>query len=119
MNRQEADRFARSWVAGWNAHDLEAILAHYDEAIVLHSPMIARVTGEDVSSVTGRTALAAYWERALALAPDLRFDLQTVFLGRDALTILYANQAGRQASETFVFTGEGRVSLSIATYAAG
>ena len=118
MNRQAADQFARAWISGWNAHDLEAILAHYDEAIVLHSPMIARVTGEDVAAVAGLTALAAYWRRALALAPDLRFELQTVLLGRDALTILYTNQTGRQAAETFVLTDEGKVSLSIATYAA-
>lgn len=118
MGRDELTRFAQAWIAGWNARDLGAILAHYADDIVFHSPMISRVTGEDRSSVTGLAALGAYWKQALELAPDLRFELQTVFLGRDALTILYTNQTGRQATETFVFTEEGKVSLSIATYAA-
>lgn len=117
MNREEADSFARAWIAGWNAHDLDAILAHYAGDVVLHSPMIARVTGEDQGSVAGLAALEAYWRRALALSPDLRFELRTVFLGRGALTLHYVNQAGRQAAETLVFSAEGKVSLSIATYA--
>ncbi|WGM37742.1 nuclear transport factor 2 family protein [Caulobacter sp. NIBR1757] len=117
MDRHELTKFAENWIAGWNAQDLDAILAHYADDVVFHSPMIARVTGEDRSSVTGLAALGAYWRQALALAPDLRFELRTVLLGRGALTILYTNQTGRQAAETFVFTPEGKVSLSIATYA--
>ena len=117
MGRDEQIQFAEVWIAGWNAQDLSTILAHYADTVVFHSPMIARVTGEDRSSVTGLTALGAYWEQALKLAPDLRFELQTVLLGRDSLTILYTNQTGRQAAETFVFTPAGKVSLSIATYA--
>lgn len=118
MVREELLQFAETWIAGWNARDLGAILAHYTDDVVFHSPMIARVTGDDRSSVTGLTALGAYWMRALELAPDLRFEMQTVLLGRGALTILYTNQTGRQAAETFVFTPEGKVSLSIANYAA-
>lgn len=117
MKRHRADAFAQEWISAWNAHDLEAILAHYDEEIVLHSPMIQRVTGADQASLKGRIALEAYWKRALELAPDLRFDLEGVMLGRDAITILYNNQSGRRASETFVFGQNMRVTLSIATYA--
>lgn len=117
MGRAELIQFAETWIASWNARDLSAILAHYTDDVVFHSPMIARVTGDDRSSVSGLTALGVYWKQALELAPDLRFELQTVLLGRGALTILYINQTGRQAAETFVFTPEGKVSLSIATYA--
>mgnify|MGYP000011616990 CR=1 FL=1 len=116
MNRTEMNAFAESWISDWNNHDLESILNHYDEDIVLYSPMIVPVTGQTKSSITGRAALRAYWKQALALAPDLQFELQDVLLGSDALTILYRNQVGRGASETFVFTDQNLVSLSIATY---
>ena len=116
MNRTEMNEFIESWISDWNNHDLESILSHYDESIVLYSPMIVPVTGEAKSSIIGREALRAYWKRALSLAPDLHFELQSVLLGSDALTILYRNQAGRAASETFVFTDQNLVSLSIATY---
>lgn len=116
MNRTEMNAFVESWISDWNNHDLDSILSHYDEDIVLYSPMIVPVTGEVRSSLTGRAALRAYWKQALILAPDLQFELQSVLLGSDALTILYRNQTGRAASETFVFTDQNLVSLSVATY---
>lgn len=116
MNRNDMNAFVESWISDWNNHDLESILAHYDESIVLYSPMIVPVTGEVRSSISGRAALRTYWKQALSLAPDLQFELQSVLLGSDALTILYRNQAGRAASETFVFTAQNLISLSIATY---
>lgn len=118
MNRSDVITFARSWISGWNAHDLDAILAHYADDVIFYSPMISRVTGADQSSIRGRWELEAYWRRALVLAPDLRFELQSCFAGRDALTILYSNQSGRRASEAFVFNEQMKVSLSIATYEA-
>ena len=118
MGKDEMNSFVRSWIAGWNAHDLDAILAHYADEVVFYSPMIFRVTGSEQPSIQGRPGLELYWRRALGMAPDLRFELQSSFYGRGALMILYSNQTGRRASEAFVFNGEAKVCLSIATYEA-
>lgn len=118
MGKDEMRSFVRSWISDWNARDLDAILIHYADDAVFHSPMIFRVTGADEPSIKGRSGLELYWRRALELAPDLRFELQSWFYGRGALTILYSNQLGRRVSEAFVFNGEAKVFLSIATYEA-
>jgi ketosteroid isomerase-like protein len=94
-------------VAAWNAHDLAAILAHYAEDIVFHSPRIADVLDTPASSVSGKAALRDYWTRALALTPALKFELESVLVGSDALTILYRNQQGQQVAETLVFEAGG------------
>jgi ketosteroid isomerase-like protein len=116
MDRPTAERFAAEWIAAWNAHDLDAILAHYGDDVVFHSPRITVVTGEAIASVTGKDALARYWSRALAGAPDLRFTLTRVYVGSDALAITYRNHRGEDAVETFVFAADGRVAVSVATY---
>ena len=41
MARPDADSFAREWVAAWNDHDLDAVLSHYADGVVFHSPRIA------------------------------------------------------------------------------
>ena len=60
IDRRWAEHFAAEWIAVWNSHDLEAILKHYADDVVFHSPRIAVVMGEKVDFVAGKQALALY-----------------------------------------------------------
>jgi hypothetical protein len=117
INPDEAQTFAREWVKAWNDHDLEAILAHYADDVVFHSPRIRVVTGKDVDTLNGKAALRDYWGKALDLARDLYFEVDQVFAGSDALTILYTNHRQQAVAETFVFGADGKVARSVAAYA--
>jgi hypothetical protein len=117
IDRAFADHFAKEWIEAWNAHDLEAILSHYADDIIFHSPRIALVVGEKIDSVTGKPALARYWNKALASAKDLHFTFDRLYIGSDSLTIAYRNHRGQNAAETFVFGEDGLVKESVATYA--
>jgi ketosteroid isomerase-like protein len=110
IDRTFAEHFAKEWIDAWNAHDLDAILAHYADDVVFHSPRIALVMGEQIDLVAGKPALARYWRKALANARDLHFTF-------DSLTIAYRNHRGQSVAETFVFDASGLVKESIATYA--
>ena len=117
IERQWAKHFAAEWIAVWNSHDLDAILEHYAENIVFHSPRIAVVMGEKVDLVAGKQALARYWGKALADAKDLHFTFDRLYIGSDSLTIAYRNHRGQHAAETFRFDESGLVVESTATYA--
>jgi len=111
-----ADAFVADWIAAWNARDLDAVLDHYADDIVFWSPRIKIVTGRDIACVEGKPALEAYWSKAMEDAPELRFTLQRVYVGSEAITIAYANHRGENAAETLVFDRHGRVKLAVATY---
>jgi hypothetical protein len=113
LDRVFAERFAEDWVAGWNARDLDAILAHYDPRVVFRSPRIAAVLGKKIVALSGLDDLRTYWEKALHLAPDLHFDIRQVFTGSDSITIIYRNHRMQDVAETFVFGPDGKVILSI------
>ena len=115
MDRTRADNFARTWVSAWNDRDIDAILSRYHEAVVFHSPRIGQVMGTMSASVSGKSALREYWTKALALAPKLYFELDTVLLGSDSLTIFYTNHRNQMVAETFVFDLDGQVVEAIAT----
>lgn len=117
INAEFAQTFAREWVKGWNDHDLEAILSHYDDAVVFHSPRIRTVTGRDIDFVTGKAELRAYWGKALSLLRDLFFETDQVLVGSDSLTILYTNERSQYVGETFTFNAEGKVIRSVSAYA--
>lgn len=116
MDADAAQTFARDWVKAWNDHDLEAILSHYAEDVVFHSPRVRLVTGRDVDFVTGKAELRAYWSTALDRLRNLFFEIEQVLPGSNALTILYTNERSQQVAETFIFNPAGKVERSIAAY---
>jgi ketosteroid isomerase-like protein len=117
IDSEFAAQFAREWAQAWNDHDLDQIMSHYALDVEFHSPRIRQVTGEDTDMVQGKKALRAYWEQALAGAPDLYFEIDNVFLGSDAVTVTYTNHRSQTVAETFVFNRHAKVRLSIASYA--
>jgi ketosteroid isomerase-like protein len=115
ITRELADHFARDWIEAWNAHDLERILAHYRDDFVMSSPRIAVVAGEPSGVLRGKPAIAAYWKKALAAVPDLRFELVETFVGADCIVLRYRGVRG-PAAEVFFFDREGRVVRAAASY---
>lgn len=106
--------FAAEWIAAWNARDLPRILSHYADDVHFRSPTAQNLMENGV--VEGKAALELYWARALALIEHLHFELSAVFTGYECLTLLYRNQNGNEAAETFLFNAEGKVSHSVAAY---
>jgi hypothetical protein len=112
VTREEALRFAEQWTADWNARDLDAVLAHFDDDVAFTSPRALAVAG--VPTVRGKGALRDYWERALARIGALRFTLRRVIwdAATSELAIVYDRDAdGRleRAAEVLQFGGAGRV----------
>lgn len=105
----EPQTYAAEWVATWNARDLDTILGHYADDVVLRSPTAAAVVPDSAGVIVGIGALRAYWTEALAQVPDLHFELDDVFASVGGLTILYRNQRGQRITETLRFTDAGLV----------
>jgi ketosteroid isomerase-like protein len=58
MEKGFAERFAKEWVAAWNSHDLERILAHYEDDFEMSSPIITTLVGEPSGKLRGKMAVA-------------------------------------------------------------
>ena len=90
MTRDGALRWAEQWVADWNARDLAAVLAHFEDGVEFTSP------------------------RALAAIGSLRFTLRRISWDPDTseLAIFYDRDVdGRcdRAAEVLQFGRSGRV----------
>lgn len=102
-----ADAFAAEWIAAWNARDLARILAHYAEDVVFASPFAVEFA--DGGVVRGKAALRAYWEKALAAFPDLRFVLHHALPGVDSVALVYDSVRELRAVETMIFGADDKV----------
>src|SRR5579863_1572111 len=65
MTAEEARKLAHHWVEAWNAHDLEEIMTHYDDAVELTSPVAARLLSRPDGKIKGKADLRAYFQRGL------------------------------------------------------
>ena len=113
-----ADHFAADWIASWNAHDLDRVLAHYADDFEMSSPYIVTMTGEQSGTLQGKTAVRAYWHNALSLMPSLHFELVTTLIGINSITLYYQSISGL-AAEVFHFDEDGKVARAYAHYHKG
>lgn len=111
-------KLAERWYAAWNAHDLEAILALYHDEVEFASPYAAALGFSGDGVVHGKQMLRAYFERALARAPGLRFIPEHLCVGARSHTLIYRNHRGEYAAESHEYDALGRITRADATYEA-
>ena len=116
MTRDEAWSLANHWVAAWNAHDLDLIMTHYDDAIELISPVAARLLGTPDGRVAGKADLRAYFQRGLEAYPELQFRLEDVLWGVSSIVLYYTNQKGTRTAEFMEVSASGKVVRVVANY---
>ena len=116
LNADFALSFARSWLDGWNQHDIDAVLSHYVDDFELASPLIPSIAGESSGVLHGKADVRAYWKQGLAQIPDLHFELKEVLTGVDSITLYYRGHRGMVA-EMLWFDGTGKVKKAWVCYA--
>ena len=118
MTKEEAWKLANDWAAAWNAHDLELILGHYEEAVELTSPVAAQLLGRADGKVVGKANLRAYFQRGLDAYPELHFKLEDVLWGVSSVVLYYTNQKGTHTGEFMELSANGKAARVVAHYSA-
>ena len=116
MDPDFARAFAHDWISAWNAHDLDRILAHYDDQVQLTSP-VARRFGDGSGTIHGKAALREYFRQGLQAYPNLRFDFLEVLWGIETVVVRYINNVrGGPSAEVMLFNAAGKVTRVWANY---
>jgi predicted ester cyclase len=118
VTKDEAWKLANHWIAAWNAHDLDLIMTHYDDAVELTSPVAARLLEKPDGKVNGKANLRAYFQRGLEAYPELQFRLEDVLFGLNSVVLYYTNQKGTRTGEFMELSATGKVVRVVANYSA-
>jgi uncharacterized protein (TIGR02246 family) len=108
----------REWIAAWNSHDLERVLALYTEDAEMTSDKIQALGFEAGGTLRGKDRLRAYWGKALAMLPNLRFDLIDTYVSPDSVVVFYQNERGAQICEYLRLDAEGKIRQGSANHLA-
>jgi ketosteroid isomerase-like protein len=116
MTKDEARKLASDWVAAWNAHDLDLIMTHYEDAIELTSPVAAQLLGTADGKVAGKSNLRAYFQRGLEAYPELHFHLEDVLWGINSVVLYYTKRGHARRSLWSELSANGKVAGVVANY---
>ena len=116
MDRNFAIQFANEWISAWNAHNIEQVLTHYTDNFEMNSPKIVRIIGEPSGKLKGKAKVREYWTKALDRMPDHHFELITVLVGVESVTLYYHGVGRQPAAEVFHFNTYGKVVKAYAHY---
>lgn len=97
-NRDAMIALARAWLEAFNARDLEALLALYDEEAVHTSPKLRARHPETNGEIRGKPALRAWWADAMERLPDLHYAGKHLSAGDDRVVMEYERQNPGEAS---------------------
>lgn len=78
---------AQRWIDAFNAHDVAALVALYDDRCTHTSPKIRALHPDTGGKIVGKAALTTWWSEAIARLPGLRYDA-TAIVGDDARVII-------------------------------
>jgi len=104
-----ANHLAEEWVAAWNAHDIDAIMSHYDDDISFQSPVIIQVNNDPSGTINTKVALEDYFVRALKLYPDLHFELYKVLTSVNSVVLYYKTINNMLTAEYMELNEYGKV----------
>jgi ketosteroid isomerase-like protein len=116
LTEASARDLASHWSRAWNAHDLDEIMSHYAEDVVLVSPVAARILNDPSGTVKGKDALRAYFKKGLDVYPSLKFELLDVLWGVSSVVLYYTNQKGAKTGEFMEIDSQGKVVRVVANY---
>jgi hypothetical protein len=98
-----------TWIAAWNARDLEHVLTLYADDAEMTSDVIIRLGFSVQGSVRGKNNLRAYWSKALAGLPDLHFKLIGLFTSPNSVVVHYENHRGQTICEYLRINRDGKI----------
>lgn len=117
MTIDEAFEHAQQWADAWNAHDLDQIPSFYADDIVFEvSTAVIRWQKPD-GKLRGKDELRRHFDLGLEIAPQLRFEIETVFLAPSGYAVLYRRDNGNRVVDCVTLNRNGLASHAIAYYA--
>jgi ketosteroid isomerase-like protein len=102
--REHADR----WLAAWNAHDLDAIMAGYAEDVEFVASTVVGRWGRPDGRLVGRADLRRHFALGLELVPQLTMVEEQLLTAPDGYALLYVRENGNRALDAVQLDPAGR-----------
>jgi ketosteroid isomerase-like protein len=83
---------ARAWLAAFNAHDVDALVALYADDATHTSPKIRALHPDTGGKLVGKQAMRAWWADSFARLPSLRYIQSSITADPDSVLLEYTRR---------------------------
>jgi ketosteroid isomerase-like protein len=70
LTEQEAEKFANDWIASWNDHDLNRVMAHYNDDVEYSSMFVAKLTNDSSGRIKGKKTFEIICQKGWLRTPN-------------------------------------------------
>ena len=118
LTQNTAQTKAQNCVDAWNNRDLDAVMKHYADDVSVCSPLVKRRLNNSDGWLHGKSALRDYFAVGMG-NPDLQFTLESVNVGVQLMSMVYARENGIQVVDTMELNADGLTTRMVACYSGG
>ena len=118
LTQHTAQTKPQNWVDAWNNRDLDAVMKHYADDVSVCSPLVERQLNNLDGWLHGKSALRDYFAVGMG-NPDLQFTLESVHVGVQSMSMVYARENGIQVVDTMELNADGLTTCMVACYSGG
>ncbi|MCC3314872.1 YybH family protein [Nocardia africana] len=112
----EARAHADTWLAAWNARDLDAIMACYADNVDFVAATVTRRWGKPDGRLRGKSELRKHFELGLQLAPGLTFTEEALLTSPGGYALLYRRENGNRVLDVVELDQDGHAAHVRAFY---
>ena len=116
LTEQWSYQFAENWLNAWNECDLESVLSHYADDVVLITPFINKILGHQKGFVLNKLDLAKYCTKLFNDFPNLKFKLIALAVGVECITMHLSNSEFDLFADVVNFDSDWKITESTAYY---
>jgi hypothetical protein len=109
---------ADTWLAAWNSHDLDAIMACYSPDVDFVASTVVRRWERDDGRLRGAAELRRHFALGLELAPALAFTEESFLTSPAGYALLYRRENGNQVLDVVEVNPAGQAARVRAFYQA-
>ena len=80
---------AKKWLAAFNEHNLEKLLALYSDVALHYSPKLKIRKPETNGLISGKPAMRLWWQEAFDRLPGLQYHEQSIIANEERVFIEY------------------------------